>query len=321
MTENMKNKYTFGLLTLLIGLALFGGTADVYASNGHGNAFGHGDFYHRPGNSAFGWAQGNGPKFKYTTATTDLSELQEYIKTLQALLAALQNGQSTGVADVDVLTRTATDIEDDRATLRGTIDFNNEDQASVYFQWGENRYNLTEKTAEVNLDDNDDEDFERIITGLDHSTKYYFRAVAKDENGDKDYGAVYSFVTDNSNLDKPEADTDPADNVTDDSAELNGWADMNDFKNGRVFFVYGEDENAIEDVDNENRYSDIDEDGDNLQKVTVDSDLDDNDNYALDIDGLDNDTKIYFRIGVEYKDDNNDLAMVFGDVDHFTTDN
>ena len=126
--------------------------------------------------------------------------------------------------------------------------------------------------------------------------------------------------SDSDSVNDPDATTDPAQDVTEDSAELNGSVDMNDFNNGEVFFIYGEDEEQIKDVEDDfDTYSDIDEDGDNLQKVLVDADLDGSDDYAHDIDGLDPDTDYYFTICVGYEDEDNDDQIECGSVRDFTT--
>lgn len=139
--------------------------------------------------------------------------LQAYIQRLNALIAQLEDmdgdyyrpyGQVLGYStsrysDVDVTTRSATDIDDEEATLRGRVDFNNEDEATVYFQYGRTSSNLSYETTHFVLDeDDDDEYFEHTITNLRDDTKYYFRAVAEDEEGDRDYGSVLSFTTDDS---------------------------------------------------------------------------------------------------------------------------
>ncbi len=262
-----------------------------------------------------------------------VSYLQEYIRQLQALLEQLQRMQQYNYdytysnSAVDVTTRSATNVEDDRATLRGEVDFNNEDEVTVYFRWGTSASNLRYETTNIVLDEDDDEtDFSATITGLNDDTTYYYRAVAEDEDGRRDYGSIMSFRTDedgssSSDEDYPEADTDNAENVDEDSAELHGSVDMNDFNNGDVFFVYGEDEDQIDDVaDDFDSYSDVDEDGDDLQKVLVDGDLDGDKSYWLKINGLDDDTDYYFAICVGFEDEDNDDTLVCGNTEDFTTD-
>jgi len=265
------------------------------------------------------------------TEQARIASMQAYILQLIALLEQLQNLQASytggyGNSEVDVTTRSAQNISDDEATLRGEVDFNNSDEATVYFHYGLGRTSLFSDTTHVVLDDNDDEDFSHTIARLRDDTTYYFRAIAEDEDGRRDAGSILSFTTDDdgrssSNDDDPEADTDDADDVEDNSAELNGSVDMNDFSNGVVFFVYGEDEDQVDDIaDDYDTYSDIDEDGDDLQKVKVDSDLDGDDDYNYDISGLDDDTDYYYAICVEYEDEDDDDVITCGSTEEFTTD-
>lgn len=125
----------------------------------------------------------------------------------------------------------------------------------------------------------------------------------------------------NNNNDEPDATTNNSYDVTEDSAELRGSVDMNDFDNGLVFFVYGQDENQIEDIENDyNTYNSVDEDGEDLQKESVDSDLDGSDSYTLDVSGLDSDENYYYSICVQYEDNSGDYDLICGSVKNFTTD-
>ena len=121
--------------------------------------------------------------------------------------------------------------------------------------------------------------------------------------------------------DEPEVETDSADNIEHNEAELRGSVDMMDFEDGEVFFVYGTDEDAIEDVEDDfDSYDDVDEDDDDLQKVRVDSSLDGDDDYEETVTGLDADTEYFFQICVGYEDEDDDEVIVCGGVDDFTTD-
>lgn len=123
------------------------------------------------------------------------------------------------------------------------------------------------------------------------------------------------------NDDEPEVDTDSARNIDDDRAELRGSVDMMDFEDGEVFFVYGEDESQIEDVEDDyDSYRDVDEDGDDLQKVRVDSNFDGDDDFRETVTGLDDDTDYYFQICVGFEDEDNDDVIICGGVEDFTTD-
>lgn len=266
-----------------------------------------------------------------------IAQLQAYVDQLQALIDQLRKLQENegsyptyprpGSRDskVDVTTRSATDIEDNAVTLRGEVDFNNEDEATVYFQYGRSSSNLKYQTTHWVLDeDDDDEDFEQGLTDLKEDTKYYFRAVAEDERGREDYGRIYSFTTDDDNDsddDYPEVEVEEADDIDENSAKLEGEIDMNDFKNGIAFFVYGEDEDQVNDIEKDyDTYTDVDEDGDDLQKIKVDSDVDNKITAYATIGGLDDDTDIYYTLCVEFEDEDDDDKLICASTEEFTTD-
>jgi hypothetical protein len=120
--------------------------------------------------------------------------------------------------------------------------------------------------------------------------------------------------------DIPEVTTEEADDVDEDSARLEGDIEMNDYENGIAFFVYGEDEDEIEDVEDEDEYRDVRSRGDDIQKILLTSNLDDDRRFTARVNGLDDDTDYYFRICVEYDDEDDDETLVCGDVEDFTTD-
>ena len=108
--------------------------------------------------------------------------------------------------------------------------------------------------------------------------------------------------------------------VEDESAELRGEVDMNDFSNGFVFIAWGEDEDSVEGIEDEDEYDDIDEDGEDLQVYVADTDLDTNDDFAITIVDLDDDTDHYVVACVEYEDEDDDIIIECTDVEEFTTD-
>lgn len=139
---------------------------------------------------------------------------------------------------------------------------------------------------------------------------------------DTDYVTVYVNDGNGNNGDEPDATTDNAQDVDNNSAELNGSVDMNDFNNGFVFFVYGQNESDVEDVEDEDAYSDIDNDGQDLRKVKADGDLDSIDgeeDYSENVSGLDTNKTYYFRTCVEYVDADGDDALACGKVKKFNT--
>lgn len=143
------------------------------------------------------------------------------------------------------------------------------------------------------------------------------------------YGQGYGYVvgtprsgsSSSSDDDEPEVQTKRATSIDSDEARLNGNVDMMDFEDGEVFFVYGTDEDQIEDVEDDyDSYRDIDTDGKRLQKVRVKSNFDDEDDFSYRVTGLYSNTDYYFQICVGYEDEDDDEVIVCGGVEDFTTD-
>lgn len=278
---------------------------------------------------------------QYQAQLLYIQQLQSLISLLESLLN--QNGDdfnfddddddSSGNAEISITTLSAEDIEDERARLRGEVDFDSSDFAYVWFEYGEDDDDLDESTPRVRRDDDDDEEFAVILTRLEEDQRYHFRAAGKDEDGRNDYGSTRSFTTDDDGRNndddddddddqEPDVETRDANDITDDSAVLEGEVDMNDFEDGLVFLVYGEDEDLIDDIESDfDSYDDVDEDGDDLQKVQVDSGLDDDDSYEEEISGLDFDTEYFYAYCVEYEDEDDDETLTCGGTESFETDN
>lgn len=324
----MKKIFT-GLTLALVVVTGLAGAAPIAnaASNYNGYYSSHGDSWNYANNN-----------YVYTSSYQQAS-IQAYIRQIEALLAqlrALQSGNNYnsggyGNSEVSVMTRSAEAIKDDAATLRGTVDFNSSDEATVYFHFGISANNLNEETAQIVLSDSDDEEFDARIDDLDEDRTYYFRAIAEDEDGRRVQGAILSFRSDDDGRnnddddyddeDWPSVETGDANDIEENSAELEGEVDMNDYEDGYVFLVYGEDDDVVGDVaDDFDSYQDVDEDSYNLQKVAVDSSLDGDSDYQVNISGLNDDTEIFYAYCVAFEDDDNDDRIVCGDTESFTTD-
>lgn len=251
--------------------------------------------------------------------------VEQHVRQGQVLgVQAHHQYQAYQTYNIDVGTGFVFFDDDEDVYLNGTIDIGRAPYADVWFEYGDDRNDM-DSTTRVERFDHDGRFDAQIRNGYDGPL--YYRAVAQSPSGVRDYGVVrYIYVYDDYDHDRrddddaPDADTFSARDVDEDSAELRGEVDMNDFRNGVVFFVYGEDEDEVDDVDREDRYADIDERGDDLRKVRVDSDLDGRDDYERTVTGLDDDTQHYFRICVEYEDEDDDEALVCGDVEDFETD-
>ena len=84
---------------------------------------------------------------------------------------------------------------------------------------------------------------------------------------------------------------------------------------------FTEDMDQVEDVEDDfNSYADVDEDGDDLQKVRVDTNLDSSASYREEVVSLDDSTEHYFSICVGYENEDDEEVLKCGATRTFTTD-
>lgn len=172
-----------------------------------------------------------------TTATTHYSEayntmttkekvayLYGMISQLQLVLELRQASEDAGDtidrydpssrAKVDVDTLRAIDVREERAELRGRIDLNREDEALVWFVYGETNNDLDQRTPKRRVTDSagDIRTFRARVNDLNDDRRYYYRAAAEDEDGDRTYGSIHSFRTaDDAYDDDDDFDSSPRD--------------------------------------------------------------------------------------------------------------
>lgn len=95
---------------------------------------------------------------------------------------------------VSVTTHSATDVDEDSATLNGELtELENADDATVSFEYGETGDGFPDSVEVDTLASPGS--FEETITGLDSDTEYEFKAVAESDE-DSDEGSVETFTTD-----------------------------------------------------------------------------------------------------------------------------
>ena len=206
---------------------------------------------------------------------------------------------------INVTTESASDENEDSATLNGFVDVGDEDNVSLYFEWGEDDA-IADLDNTENADDSETDsntDFEVTIDGLDSDTEYFFRACAEDESGDVDCGSIKSFSTEGGSNGDFDVSTDNATDEDEDSATLNGSVDPGGLRIVKRRIEYGTDDNV----------SDLDDTKD------ADCDLNDGDSEDFDatITGLNDNTEYFFRACAE--DDDGDEQC--GSIESFETDN
>lgn len=279
----------------------------------------------------------------YNQNQAQINYLYTLIAQLQAQLNAISgttgyptypntNDNSTATNYVSVQTVGVTASNREKIELEGQITFKRDGDARVWFEYAQTKsLNYSSISYEIKNKDNGDRfNFAISIPDLQTNRVYYYRAVAEGEDGRYAEGAIKSFRyegkydnnddEDYNDDETPDVTTYSADNVDDNRAVLRGAVDMNDFDNGIAFFVYGEDEDQIDEAADESTYRSIDINGNKLRKVQVDSNLDNNRSFRLTVSGLNDNTDHYFRMCVQYEDEDGDDTLECGDVESFETD-
>lgn len=224
-------------------------------------------------------------------------------------------------AAVRIRTGSATRVDEHYATLRASIDFRKSAYARVWFEYGDESDDLYKKTPVTVVTPRSGKAYEHTISHLDETTAYYFRVVGEDPNGARSYGKITKFTTrkDVAN-EPPKVTANRAHSMTLHEAVVSGTIDMNDSRNGIAFLVYGEDKEKVSSVGTDyTRVSRIREDGDDLQKVLLDDDLDRFDTYEETLVFLDLDTTYYYAFGVEYENHADDEVLLMSRTSSFKT--
>jgi hypothetical protein len=222
---------------------------------------------------------------------------------------------------VRVNTSSAGDTQDNRTTLRGTIDFRKQTFAYVWFQYSEEEKDLYRETPHKLVYKTAGKNIAHTITKLDSETYYYYRMVGEDQNGNRSYSKTVCVGTKRDIVgEKPKVATDKVGIVDVYSAKLSGTVDMNDYRNGVVFLVYGENLAYINEIATEYRqYTKIKEQGDDIQKILLDDDLDSFGTFSKKVEYLDIGTKYFYAIGLEYENEEGDNVLLMGRINTFAT--
>ncbi len=145
----------------------------------------------------------------------------------------------------DVDTNNATNITKTSVKLNG--DTNGTDVINTWFA-----FSRTDSTPSCNyssqrVNSMGSENFYVYKNNLSCGETYYYRACG--ENGDNEVisGSIKEFTTDQCEIQEIDAQvtTNNATNIEKTSAQLNGYVDINDTKNGRVYFTYGTNPNYL----------------------------------------------------------------------------
>lgn len=224
---------------------------------------------------------------------------------------------------IDVETSSASDVDEDRATLRGTVRLEGILYGYVWFEYGDTPEDLDRTTERIRVVPAQERTRTQTapIRNLTDATTYYVRIVGMDTAGVRNYGRVYTVTTrrDIEN-ERPKVETDSVTDVGLHDATLHSTIDMNDFRDGIAFFVYGESYDELREIPTTyTRYSRIKDQGDDLQKILLDSDLDKKTSFTYTVENLDLDTIHYGAVGLEYENERGDRVLTLGWIRSFRT--
>jgi phosphodiesterase/alkaline phosphatase D-like protein len=207
--------------------------------------------------------------------------------------------------DLEVNTRSATNIKEDEATLRGVITEEGAGDVRVWFEYDTDRDEVEDgdgRTVNVSGRYDDGDYFDIEIDDLRDDTKYYYRACGEDDDGDEDCGSIYSFRTDgDDSYDNLRVETENPTSIKTTSARLNGEIREEGAGDVKVWFEL------------DTRYNDV-EDGDG-ERYSVSGRYDDNDDFYKSVYDLNDNTRYYYRACGEDDDGDEDC----GSVKSFTT--
>ena len=111
-------------------------------------------------------------------------------------------GGNNNEEDLRIDTQSATSVDENSARLRGEVVDAEGTEVEVWFEWSEDYNEVADddgSTRTVSGDYEEGDDFDRVLSGLESNTTYYFRACGFDndtDGDDEDCGGIRSFTTD-----------------------------------------------------------------------------------------------------------------------------
>jgi hypothetical protein len=224
-------------------------------------------------------------------------------------------------ATIRVQTLTAGHVGTHHAVLRGTVDLRGEEQAWVWFEYGETTDDLYRTIPAVLWRPGDGSSFTRTLRGLTPQERHYYRIVTQDMQGRRAFGRTQSLTTHRYiEGERPRVTVNRASSLGAHEATLSGTVDMKDHRGGVVFMVYGTRRDYIEEIPKRySRYTHIREYGDTLQKVVLSSTLNRFGSFDEVVYGLERDTTHYFTVGVAYDDQKDGQKILLGTILSFKT--
>lgn len=198
-------------------------------------------------------------------------------------------GGNNNSDDVEIETRSASNVDDDSARLNGEVEEGDNQEVWFAFSRGDNDEtpSCSSSSQRVSVSGSYDsgDDFSRTVTGLRDNEEYFFRACTFDEDGDVLSAGIRSFTTDEEDDDdddeeEAEVDTLSASNIDEDSARLNGELEEGD--NAEVWFAFS-------------RTDSTPSCSSSSQEVSVSGTYDAGEDFSRTVTGLQDNEKYYFR--------------------------
>lgn len=198
---------------------------------------------------------------------------------LEFTIPGNNNGGGTS-EDLLVSTRSARNIDEDRATLEGSID----DTGGFtvirrWFEWGTSSSNLN-RTVTLSGSQTGTGTFSQSLSGLSSNTRYYFRACAENDNNETDCGSTFDFRTeDNSWSDNDDlaVETLSPQDIRETSATLRGEVRDDGNDSVRTWFEWGTSASNLSNT------------------VSVSGNYRNGDRVTRNLSGLSNDRTYYYR--------------------------
>ena len=212
-------------------------------------------------------------------------------------------------------------ISGEEIKLEIRLDMRNTEDGLVYVVYGESQQQVNNAAGEEYRDiDEDDEGLQKkrmavgvigsrtftvAIDDLDDNRQHYY-VVCIEYDGLRDgieCTRTGSFTTpDDSFGDSPRVFTSTV-QITGNTARFTGSVQMRSFRNGQAFFVYGTDESSVERAPGEKAMTSIRQNGDRLQRVLVDGDVDQSGSFQVTVRDLQFSTAYTARLCIEFENE------------------
>jgi len=210
------------------------------------------------------------------------------------------------------------DIRAEQATISGTYQVNSGEDLDIFLVYGTNQTLVNAvstnsdtfsdvresgaalQTVRVGARINSNGSFTRTIDDLDNDTPYYY-AVCAEYTGEKDgltcsYG--YSFTTKDRDRAVPSLALQAL--AAPRIVAFTSTVDMNDYRNGHAFIVYGTNESYVAAVADSWSFASVYQRGDELQVISLDTDVDSREVFTRTVRDMTVPTLYFARTCVEY---------------------